>query len=83
MSTSSALALLESVCSRYGLRACGRLSEVKRHAEAVPPDILLPVLVGLLDDAAREARLRGLAGVAGLLEEARRDLEWVMREALD
>ena len=75
--------LLEDVCSRHSFSACGRLEEIKVKADAAPAGLLLTALLGVIDGIVEEARSRGLDDVVELVEDARRDVEWMLREALD
>ncbi|GAB6148458.1 hypothetical protein [Stetteria hydrogenophila] len=77
------LGLLERVCGEYGFKSCGRLGELAGGGGRLPPDLFLAALVGVVEEMLGEARARGLTEAVALLDEVKRDLEWVLREVVE
>ena len=77
------VAVLERICSSRRLAGCEKLGEVKERLGVMPDSLLLSVLLGVVESALDDARRRGLSEEAEALSEARRELEWMLREVAD
>ena len=60
---------------------CGRLERLLEEPYRIPEDLLLQALSGILGDIEEEARRMGNEGLAERASEARRDVEWALRES--
>lgn len=77
------ISVLKKVCSDHNFRGCSRLNEILSGEHRLPPDLFLTALIGVVEDLIAEARDKGMDGLASILEEVRRDLEWSLREAVE
>ncbi|MEB2836773.1 MAG: hypothetical protein GSR80_000724 [Desulfurococcales archaeon] len=68
------------MCEANEVRGCRRLAELLDSVGRIPEDLLLQVIAGALEDIEAEARARGLDDMAMAAGEARRDVEWALRE---
>jgi hypothetical protein len=77
----ASLGRVRSLCERAELRGCKRLSELLDSAGRVPEDLLLQAIAGVLEEIEEEAGNAMLEELAEAAREARRDVEWALRES--